>query len=265
MLTFAIWLRQWLNGYVNGNLSPKTVDSYQHELKQYIIPRLGGLKLSDLRPDHMQQYMAEMLSSGRKHSTGGLSNRTVQYHYSILSKALDDAIRIGLMAVNLCKSVRPPRVIRHDIPTLGPDELLGLMVAIKQSNYYIYFHTLLYTGLRRSELLALKWKDIDLELARMYVAHSLLRLDDGATIIKEPKTASSRRAVDLSPSLALLLREHRINQETEMAVVGRNVREDGYVFCHIDGTPLNPSTVTHTFSKVAKKAMTCAIYMQRSS
>ncbi|MFC2016973.1 tyrosine-type recombinase/integrase [Chloroflexota bacterium] len=254
MLTLAIWLRQWLDGYVNGNLSPKTVDSYQHETQKYIIPRLGGIRLNDLRPEHIQKYMAEVLSSGRKRSTGGLSSRTVQYHYRILSKALDDAIRIGLMAINPCKGVRPPRLVRYDIPTLGPDELLRLMAAIRQSNYYIYFHTLIYTGLRRSELLALKWKDLDLELACMYVAHSLLRLDDGAIIIKEPKTASSRRVVDLSPSLALLLREHRINQETEMAVAGRKVSENGYVFCHMDGTPLIPSSVTHTFSKVAKKA-----------
>jgi len=253
-LTVADWLLQWLHGYVASNLSPKTNESYQHELRHYIIPCLGGIRLNDLRPNHIQDYIAEALSGGRRRSAGGLSHRTVQHHYRILSKALDDAIRMGLLTVNPCKGVRPPRPARYDIPALGPDDLTKLMGTIRQSSYYLYYHTLLLTGLRRSELLALKWRDVDLDLACMYVAHSLHRLDDGSIIIKEPKTSSSRRPVDLPPSLALLLRQHKADQEVERALLGQNFNEDDFVFSHADGSPLNPTTVTHTFSKVAKRA-----------
>ena len=77
-LTLATWLLKWLDGYAASNLSPKTSESYQHELRHYVIPRLGGMRLNDLRPHHIQNYIAEVLSGGRRRSTGGLSHRTVQ-------------------------------------------------------------------------------------------------------------------------------------------------------------------------------------------
>jgi integrase len=113
---------------------------------------------------------------------------------------------------------------------------------------------LLLTGLRRSELIASKWKEVDIELACIYVAHSLHRLDDGTIIIKEPKTSRSRRPVDLPPSLVTLLRQHRADQEVERLLLGRTLTEDDFLFCRADGSPLNPNTVTHTFAKVAARA-----------
>ncbi len=253
-LTVAHWLQQWLEGYAASNLAPKTRESYKHELNNYVIPHLGGIRLGELRPHHIQEYIAKALSEGRKLRSGGLSHRTVHYHYSILSKALSDAIKMGLIAVNPCKAVSPPKPQHTDIPAIGPDELRKLLSAIRGSSYYLYYHTLLLTGLRRSELLALKWKDVDLELARMYVSHSLHRLDDGTIIIKEPKTSRSRRPVDLPLSLVSLLRQHRTDQEIQRLMLGKSLTEDDFVFSHVDGSPLNPNTVTHTFAKVAARA-----------
>jgi integrase len=253
-LTVAAWLLQWYDGYVTSNLSPKTSESYNHELCQYIIPRLGGIRLTELRPHHIQDYIAQTLSGGSRRQAGGLSHRTVQYHYRILSKALDDAIKMGLLVVNPCKGVSPPRPARYDIPTIGQDELKQLIGALQKSSYYVYYYTLLLTGLRRGELLALRWKDIDLELASIYVSHSLHRLNSGTIIIKEPKTARSRRPIDLPLSLVTLLRQHREEQEVKRLIMGKILTDDDFVFSNTDGTPLYPNTVTHTFAKVAARA-----------
>jgi len=253
-MTVAVWLKRWLDGYAASNLALKTRESYEQELLNYVIPSLGGIRLGDLRSHHIQEYIAKALSEGRKRTTGGLSHRTVQYHYRILSKALDDAIRMGLIVVNPCKGVNSPKPAHTDIPAIGPDELSQLIAAMRESSYYLYYYTLLLTGLRRSELLALKWKDVDLELACMYVAHSLHRLGDGTIIIKEPKTSRGRRPVDLPLSLVSLLRQHRFEREVQRTILSRSLTEDDFVFFQPDGSPLNPSTVTHTFAKVAARA-----------
>ena len=253
-MTLAFWLHQWIDGYVLSNLADKTRESYTHELTNYVIPSLGNIKLCELRPSHINGYIAKALTQGRKLRNGGLSKRTVQYHYRILSKSLDDAVRAGLLSVNPCKSISPPRHPHKTIPSFGPDELEKLITALKQSNFYLYYYTLLLTGLRRSELLALKWNEVDLELASIYVSHSLHRLDDGTIVIKEPKTARSRRPVDLPVSLVTLLRQYKNSQEMERLVLGGKLSENDFVFSHADGKPFNPSTVTHTFAKIIKRA-----------
>jgi integrase len=215
---------------------------------------LGGIRLTELRPNHIQEYITQALSRGRKRTSGGLSRRTVQYHYRILSKALDDAIKMGLIVVNPCKGVSPPRPAHYDIPTIGQDELTQLISALQNCSYYLYYYTLLLTGLRRSELVALKWKDVDLELASIYVSHSLHRLDNGTVIMKEPKTPRSRRPVDLPLSLVTLLRQHKEEQEIKRLMLGKMLTDNDFVFSNTDGTPLNPNTVTHTFAKVAARA-----------
>ncbi|HIF43894.1 MAG TPA: site-specific integrase [Dehalococcoidia bacterium] len=116
------------------------------------------------------------------------------------------------------------------------------------------FHTLIWTGIRRSELLGFQWNDMDLDMALMTIRRSLVRLQNGTYVIEEPKTSSGARILDLAPSTCLILKEHRANHEQAIDLLGIPISEANLVFGHPDGSPRAPSTVTQQFKRTARKA-----------
>jgi integrase len=105
----------------------------------------------------------------------------------------------------------------------------------------------------RSELLALRWCDLDLLLCQIYVSHSMHVLKGGEVVFRSPKTAKGKRLIALSPSAASVLREYEEKQKLEKAMLGLSINSDDLVFCHIDGKPLLPNTVTHAWTRLVKR------------
>ncbi|GAF70554.1 unnamed protein product [marine sediment metagenome] len=210
--------------------------------------------LTDLQPQHIQSYYAEKLSKGRADGKGGLSARSVVYHHRILSKALNYAVKMGVVVRNMASVVQPPRVARVTMHTLSPEEVTRFLEAAQETDYYVYFATLLYTGLRRGELLALRWRNLDLAKDTLTVVETAYKLGNGDYIIKEPKTAQSRRTVTLSPSLVGLFKAYRADQELLRIQLGVNLNADDFVFIRPDGSPINPNAVTLAFRRLIKKA-----------
>ncbi len=254
-LTVASWLEQWLKDYVELHCSPRTVESYRSIVHKHLIPALGRLPLTKLEPYHIQDYHTRKLSQGHINGRGGLSRRSVQYHHVILSEALKNTVKLGLLTRNVCRAVDPPSPERKEMATLTSDEVPDFLEAIKVSPYRTLFYVGLFTGLRRSELLGLQWGDLNLELASLSVVRTLHQLDSGEYVIRPPKTKKSKRVVDLSPNVALLLLQHRKEQEVQRALLGKPLREDDWVFAHLDGKPLRPGTVSHAFSKLSHKGI----------
>lgn len=135
---------------------------------------------------------------------------------------------------------------------MNEEDIRTFVEAAKSTPYYAFFHLLLYTGLRRSEALALRWSDVDLLLGQVSVSRSL-HLVRGELIFRSPKTAKGRRVVALPPSATLVLREHRKQQEAMSATLGTSLEDSSLVFCHLDGTPLRPDIVTHAWVKLERK------------
>ncbi len=136
---------------------------------------------------------------------------------------------------------------------LTSEQVHYLLDSCRETPWHPMFHTLIWTGLRRSELLGLRWKDIDLDLASLHVVQVLHQLNDGTYIFQEPKTAKGRRAVALSPTSCMLLRAHRERQEADAELLGTPLAGDSLVFGHVDGTPRAPATLTHAFRKLARR------------
>ena len=248
------FLERWLRDYVETNTAPSTIDGYRYIVRCHLIPKIGGIPLKKLQPVHLQRYYAEALCDGRRDGKGGLSARTVQHHHRVLSQALSHAVKWGLIARNVAMAVDPPKPSRPEIKFLSPEDVEHLLDIADSTTYYELIFTALYSGLRRGELLGLRWCDVDLLMATISVNQSLQRLTGGEFSIREPKSARSRRLVPMPPSLAVLLRQYKKFQGEQMVTLGLGLTEADLVFSHPDGSPLDPSTVSHTFSKIAKKA-----------
>jgi len=161
---------------------------------------------------------------------------------------------MGIAIRNVARVVQPPRVQRVTMRTLSTDEVVGFLDAARETDYYVYFATLLYTGLRRGELLALRWRNLDLDNATLTVVETAYKLGNGDYVIKEPKTAHSRRTVTLPSSLVELFKAYRADQELLRIQLGITLNVDDFVFIRSDGSPINPSAVTLAFRRIIKRA-----------
>ena len=253
--TLGEFLERWLKDYAWPNLAPRTAEGYETIVRRHLIPHLGNISITHLKPEHLQKYYSEMLSSGRCGSSCGLSAQTVRHHHTALHKALQTAVEWGLLSRNIADAISAPRAERPEMQTWGEEEVTRFLEAAKPTPYYAIFYTALFTGMRRSELLALRWQDVNFMLSQVYVSRSLHQLRDGKFIFRSPKTAKGRRMVALPPSAILVLSAHYEKQKLERALLGgKPLTADDLVFSTLEGKPLRPNTVTRAWTIIAARA-----------
>ena len=251
--TLAEYLERWLKDYAWPNLAPRTAEGYQYIVRSHLIPSLGQIPLTQLKPEHLQRLYSEKLSAGRFDGKGGLSKRSVQYIHVTLHKALKNAVKLGMIGRNPADAVEPPRPQHHEMQTMNESDIHIFLELAKSTPYYALFYLALFTGMRRSELLALRWCDVDLLLCQLSVTRTIHQLHNGDIIFQQTKTDKSRRMVSLSPSTAIVLREHRELQEKMRQSLGLTLTDEDLVFCQIDGKPLLPDSITHAWMKLARR------------
>jgi integrase len=247
-VTLADYLDRWLQDYAHPNLAPRTREVYEMMIRQHLTKHLGNLPLTALRPEHLQKYYNDRLLTG-------LSPQTVRHHHTLIHKALQDALEWALVSRNVADSVKPPKVQTKDMQIWNVDEIDQFLQAAKHTPYYPLFHLALFSGMRRSELLALRWQDVDLILAEVSVNRSLHQLKDNTYVFRSPKTAKGRRTIALTPSSSLILQEHYLKCKDLSAKLDIPFNDDTLVFCHIEnGKPIRPNTITRAWTLTAIKA-----------
>jgi integrase len=244
-LTVANLLEQWLDGYVKTNCAQRTLDGYQAIVKNHLIPVLGHILLRQLSAQTIQAYYGKACEK--------LSARTVHHQHRVLSEALKYAVKQGYLGRNPCELVDPPRPQKKTMRTLTPEELETLLEAASDNQFYPVIYTAVSSGLRRAELLALRWRDIDFDSQSILVSQTLYK-GHGGCEFKEPKTSHSRRRVSMTPKLLAFLKEYKEERESLSLHLGRLLRPDDLVFANVEGKPIDPGVLSHSFARIVKKA-----------
>jgi integrase len=242
-LSVGDYLTHWL-AHAAGRVRPKTLDGYQGLIRLYASPGLGDLRLVELKPLDVQGLYGELL--GR-----GLSAGTVVNLHLVLTQALGQAERWGLIVRNPVASAQPPRPRRPE-PTIVDAEIAErLLSASADTRFHVPVAVAISTGMRRGEILALRWLDLDADLSVARVRRTL-QTAGGALQFVEPKTRRSRRAVELPAFVRPVLEQERADQLARKASEP-SWNELDLVITRDDGTPVNPDTLSSGWYRFCRK------------
>jgi integrase len=247
-VTVGGFLEQWLRDSARPSVRPRTYASYASIVRIHLAPALGKTPLTRLSPQQVQAFL-------NAKSASGLSPRTVGYLRAVLRQALGQAERWGMVTRNAARLAEPPRIPRREITPLSPGEARLFLDAIRGDRLEALYIVALGLGLRQGEILGLAWGDVDLDSSTLTVRHALQRVE-GALMLVEPKSATSRRAIALPILVRDALRAHRVRQRSERLLAGSRWHDDqrGLVFTTTVGTPMDGIAVTRRFQALLREA-----------
>lgn len=267
-ITVEEWIITWMEEYKRNSLKRGTYTNYQANFKNHVFPYIGAIKLQDLKTHHLQGLYNRLLKEGRrgtsKGNKKGLSPTTIKRIHIPIASCLKQALRNELVNKNVAITVELPKQNKHEIKPLTKDEIQSLLDAAKGDRLYAAFKLECGTGLRRGELLGLKWQDINLDSRTLQVNRSLVVGYDidarkegkkaTSLVIETPKTEKSKRIISIPKDIIQELKAHRINQKKEKLLIGKYYNNEDLVFCDVDGRKMHPATLTAKFKAILKKA-----------
>ncbi len=254
--TVAEVLDEWLE-IVGPGLAPNTVGAHRRRLDRQIIPAIGHLRATDLRPIDVTRMLADLRRPGGnlRDETRGLSETSLQHVYSTLGQALGWAVRQRYLAANPVADVERPKRDTPEMVVWSADELRRFLEVVDGHRLHALFHLAAFTGARRSELLGLRWPALDLERGVMEIRRRRVVLADNS-VADRPGAKSQRgvRSVELDDGTVAALRRHRLEQAERKLKVGPGWAGDPQVFLSRDGRALHPNRVHNTWTTVRRKA-----------
>ena len=260
---FTVFLDKWLNG-IKGIIKPSTWESYDKtvngKIKPYFEPR--KYKFKDMKPEIFTDFFVYLATAGKTNCKGGLSYKSVKNVRGVLSSAYEYAVENNYVKENLVfKSKMPsfPHSIKNDVPEYSAEQVNALLKFAKEheSHIYIFLLLALYTGLRKGELLALTWEDIDYDRKLLTVNKSRTGNRTGVTTqITTPKTESSNRKVPLNDYVLSELKAEKQRQDENAKLLGNGYNSNNsYIVRNIFGQPYNNlSAINRVVNRIIEKA-----------
>lgn len=234
--TFGQWLAIWLKG-AKSSITEATWDSYRIQLMRYVLPTMARIPLVDLRPWMFRNLTTELLQK--------YSNRTVQYSLAVVRIALRQAVNDGILEKSPLLGVKLPKTERSKARALTQKESRQLLSVITNPKHYNMYWVLLYTGLRRSELLGLRISDIDEINSTISVNQTVLKSNGKVYIAEKTKTESSRRTIVVDSQTLAVLKAQKVITYQERLRFSSYENHD-LLFCRNDGKPYDPQWISKT-------------------
>jgi integrase len=251
--TLAQFLDRWLD-HMRSQISPKSHARYSELARKNIVPLLGPVALTKLKPAAISSAYAKALTVGRRNGGGGLSPQTVTHMHRVLKQALSQAVKWELLARNPADAVDPPKAARGLMNTYDLDQTAELVEAMRPTRMFIPTLLAVLCGMRRGEVAALRWKSVNLAAAQLAVVESAEQVGSKVRY-KSPKSGKGR-TLALSASLVGELQAYRLRQAEELLKVGIRLSDDTFVVAKPDGLPLQPDSLTQDwFRKLANTSL----------
>ena len=247
--TVGEWMDVWFENYAAIKVRPSSHQTYKGYIEHHIKPHIGCIPLNKLTTLDLQKLYKKLMKAGRveriesKKQPKGLSAKTVRNLNQIISSAMDMAIEQKLISVNPTNKCALPKVEHHEMNTLTQDQLAAFLAEARRSGVYEMYYTELATGLRRGELLGLKWGDIDFKDNAIRVRRQVARID--GNVVEAPlKTKNAYRCVAITQDVAAMLKQKKVDD---------NGRSE-YVFSSETGGPISPDSVLNMLHRVLDRA-----------
>ena len=241
------WLNRWMSDCVEEHLSQATQDRYRGIVQNHLIPALGHIELKRLSPSHVQSLQKTLLDSG-------MDPKGVNLVRTVLSGSMKHALNLEMILRNPVPSAKAPPDPNREVQAPPIEAVNSMLELAKELDDWLYpaLHLLVYTGIRRGELLALLWDAVDFKNSEIHINLSLARRSNGLNLSK-PKTARGNRTVSLDAGTVEVLRRHKERQDLEKAALGDAYSDQGVVFAGPLGEWLNPMMVTRRVGSLGKQ------------
>lgn len=252
-MTVAEYLRKWVKNYCEPNLAKSTLIRNRGIVENHLIPALGRYQLAKLKPLHIQEYYTHALKYGRIDGKGeALSPTTVLYHHRVLHEALKHAVQWQLLTMNPSDAVKPPKKNKPQAKTLDKQEVDILLNEAKGGPLYIPVLIAIHTGMRRGEIIALEWKDVDLKAGIIHVKKSIhWDAETKKHITKRTKNEKNRR-VDIIMPVVDELKRWKKEQKNNRKACGTGCEINDYICTHPDGRMISLDYCTKAFIRLAR-------------
>lgn len=240
--TLTDFLDRWERDWAGLNVSPKTFERYSELLRRHVKPHIGQVRVQKLRPVVLADLYAKLIRET------GLAARTVGHVHRVTRRALGHAVQWGVIRSNPADNVSPPPVEPTEVQILRSNDVQTILERLRDRRgrlLYTVALTVLSTGLRRGELCALRWSDLNLDTGKLSVERSLEQTRQHGLRFKSPKTRHGRRTISLPAAAVSELRAHRKAQlEMRLRLGQGKVPDDALAFANWDGQIRNPDALS---------------------